>query len=43
MKISKELSTGTLPMLVLSVLGSEDLYGTGSSRPWRPAATMPFR
>ena len=27
MKISKELSTGTLPMLVLSVLGSEDLYG----------------
>ncbi len=27
MKISKELSTGTIPTLVLSVLKSEDMYG----------------
>ena len=27
MKISKELSTGTIPMMVLSVLKSEDMYG----------------
>ncbi len=27
MKISKELSTGTIPIMVLSVLKSEDMYG----------------
>lgn len=27
MKISKELSTGTIPAMVLSVLKSEDMYG----------------
>lgn len=26
-KISKELSTGTIPMMVLSVIKSEDMYG----------------
>lgn len=27
MKVSKELSTGTIPIMVLSVLKSEDMYG----------------
>lgn len=27
MKISKELSTGTIPIMVLSVLRGEDMYG----------------
>ena len=27
MKISKELSTGTIPIMVLSVIKSEDMYG----------------
>lgn len=27
MKISKELSTGTIPIMILSVLKNEDLYG----------------
>lgn len=26
-KISKELSTGTIPMMVLSIIKSEDMYG----------------
>lgn len=27
MKVSKDLSTGTIPMMVLSVISSEDMYG----------------
>lgn len=27
MKISKDLSTGTIPIMVLSVISSEDMYG----------------
>ncbi len=27
MKISKDLSTGTIPMMVLSIISTEDMYG----------------